>query len=74
MATSARAMTLRLDEAEYAGLILASEAEHVSMQFVARKAVREYLARHPLDEDALNAHGRALIERYGAVMKRLAQA
>lgn len=74
MASTARAMTLRLDEAEYEGLILVSEAEHASMQFVARKAVREYLERHPVDEDALNAHGRAIIERYGAVMKRLAEA
>jgi hypothetical protein len=41
---------------------------------VGQKAIREYLERHPLDEDALNAHGRAIMERYGAVMKRLAEA
>jgi predicted transcriptional regulator len=72
MATSARAMTLRLEEAEHEALLLRSQAEHTSMQLIARKAIREYLDRHPLDEAALQAHGRAIMKRYGAVMQRLA--
>jgi hypothetical protein len=65
-------MTLRLEEAEHEALLLRSQAEHTSMQLIARKAIREYLERHPLDEGALQAHGRAIMERYGAVMQRLA--
>jgi hypothetical protein len=65
-------MTLRLDEAEHEALLLHSQSEHVSMQLLARKAIREYLDRHPLNEGMLQAHGRAIMERYGAVMKRLA--
>jgi predicted transcriptional regulator len=72
MATGARAMTLRLDAAEHEALLLHSEAEHISMQHIARKAIREYIDRHPLDERALAAHGRAIMKRYGAVMRRLA--
>jgi hypothetical protein len=72
MATNARAMSLRLEKTEHEALLLRSQAEHTSMQLIARKAIREYLDRHPLDESAFLAHGRAIMERYGAVMQRLA--
>ncbi len=72
MVLSVRAMTLRLEEPEHEALVLQSQAEHVSMQAIVRKAIREYLDRHPLTEDSLNAHGRAIMERYGEVMRRLA--
>ena len=38
MASKARAMTLRLEEAEHEALLLRSQAEHTSMQLIARKA------------------------------------
>jgi hypothetical protein len=72
MASKVRTMTLRLEEAEHEALLLRSQAEHTSMQLIARKAIREYLDRHQLDETTLQAHGRAIMKRYGAVMHRLA--
>lgn len=40
------AMTLRLTEDEQAALQAQAEAEGISMQDAARRAVREYVARH----------------------------
>jgi predicted transcriptional regulator len=40
------AMTLRLTDDEQAALQAQAEAEGISMQDAARRAVREYVARH----------------------------
>jgi hypothetical protein len=74
MATATRAMTLRLEASEHEALLLRSQAEHTSIQGIVHKAIHEYLTANPLDESALLAHGRAIMERYGAVMARLADA
>lgn len=64
-------MTLRLTDEERAALRERAEAEGVSMQEAARRAVREYVARgHHRDrvsaaaERVMSAHGEAL-ERLG---------
>ena len=45
------AMTLRLSDDESEALRRRAEAEHRSMQEVAREAVREYVSRHDHDEE-----------------------
>jgi hypothetical protein len=64
-------MTLRLTEEEQAGLRQRAEAEGISMQEAARRAVRDYVARgHHRDrmsvaaDHVLEAHADAL-ERLG---------
>ena len=66
-------MTLRLNTAEHEALLVRSQVEQESMQILVRKAIHEYLERHPLNEEILAAHGRAIMARYGAVMQRLAE-
>jgi hypothetical protein len=65
------AMTLRLTEAEQAALRKRAEAEGISMQEAARRAVRDYVARgehrdrvHGAAERIMSAHADAL-ERLG---------
>ena len=65
------AMTLRLTEEEQAALRQRAEAEGISMQEAARRAVRDYVSRGrhrdrvgASAERILNAHGEAL-ERLG---------
>ena len=61
------AMTLRLTEEEQAGLRARAEADGVSMQEAARRAVREYVARgqhrarvNSAAERVMEAHADAL--------------
>jgi plasmid stability protein len=65
------AMTLRLSEGEQKALRARAQAEGISMQDAARRAVREYLARREhrdrvalAAERVIAAHGEAL-ERLG---------
>jgi predicted transcriptional regulator len=75
MATSEqpKSMTLRLSQAEHEALLLLSQSENASMQNIVKQAIREYLDQHPINESTLQAHGKAIMARYGAVMQRLAE-
>lgn len=46
------AMTLRLTEDETRQLQVAAEREHISMQELARRAIREYVSRRTATRDA----------------------
>lgn len=67
------AMTLRLTEDEAAALRMQAEAEHRSMQDVAREAVREYIARHAHLARVGNALD-VLGPRYDELLDRLGKA
>ena len=63
------AMTLRLSEAEMDELRQQAELEHESMQEIARRAIREYVARRKAKLDA--ALDRILVED-AELLRRLA--
>lgn len=67
------AMTLRLTEDEAEALRLQAEAEHRSMQDIAREAVREYIARHAHLARVQNAL-EVLAPRYDELLDRLGKA
>ena len=67
------AMTLRLTADEAEALRLQAEAEHRSMQDIAREAVREYIARHAHLARVQNAL-EVLSPRYDELLDRLGKA
>ncbi len=62
-------MTLRLSEDETASLRAAAEREGISMQELARKAVRQYVENWATERDAFLAgfarENRSLLDRLG---------
>jgi predicted transcriptional regulator len=64
------AMTLRLTDEEQAALRERAEAEGISMQEAARRAVRDYVARGRHRERVSAAAGR-IIEAHGEALERL---
>lgn len=64
------AMTLRLTEEETRQLQAAAEREHVSMQEVARRAIREHVTRRAEVRDAVLAR---IVEQDAELLERLAQ-
>lgn len=64
------AMTLRLTEEEQAALRQRAEAEGVSMQEAARRAVREYVARGQ-HRDRVMAAAEQVITAHGDALDRL---
>jgi plasmid stability protein len=66
------AMTLRLTDEERAALRARAEAEGVSMQDIARKAVRQYTEQAARREEFVDAADRVLT-KHAAVLERLGQ-
>jgi predicted transcriptional regulator len=64
------AMTLRLSEDEQAALREQAEAEGVSMQEAARRAVREYVARGR-HRKRVSAAARRVMEAHAEALERL---
>ena len=64
------AMTLRLDDDENDALRRAAEAEGVSMQELARKAIREYTSRWAAQRDSYMAEW---AERNASLLRRLGE-
>ena len=64
------AMTLRLDEAESEALRQAAEAEGISMQELARKAIREYTSGWAARRDTYMA---AWARQNAGLLKRLGE-
>ncbi|MFN2539354.1 MAG: ribbon-helix-helix protein, CopG family [Mycobacteriales bacterium] len=64
------AMTLRLDETETEALRQAAEAEGVSMQELARKAIREYTIGWASRRDAYMA---AWADKNASLLRRLGE-
>ena len=64
------AMTLRLSDEEQAALRERAEAEGISMQEAARRAVRDYVARGHHRARVSAAAGR-IIEAHGDALERL---
>ncbi|MEV6847241.1 toxin-antitoxin system HicB family antitoxin [Actinoplanes sp. NPDC051411] len=65
-------MTLRLPDELHDRVTRQAEAEDVSVQSLANKAIREYLERRSLDADIDVAMGK-IKDRYGDVLERLGQ-
>ena len=65
-------MTLRLTDDEQAALRERAEAEGISMQEAARRAVRDYVAkgRH---QDRVSAAARRVMEAHADALERLGQ-
>lgn len=66
------AMTLRLSEDEQAALRQQAEAEGVSMQEAARRAVREYVTRGR-HRQRVSAAARRVMEAHGEALERLSR-
>ena len=66
------AMTLRLTEAEQAALQAQAETEGISMQDAARRAVREYVARHQ-HQDRVTAAAARIMTVHADALERLGQ-
>ncbi|HEY3683675.1 MAG TPA: ribbon-helix-helix protein, CopG family [Streptosporangiaceae bacterium] len=66
------AMNLRLSDEEAEALRTEAEAQHRSMQDVAREALREYVSRRRADDD-VHRLGVEAVERWRTVLDRLAQ-
>jgi predicted transcriptional regulator len=64
------AMTLRLTDEEQAALRERAEAEGISMQEAARRAVRDYVARGH-HRDRVNAAANRIIEVHADALERL---
>jgi len=64
------AMNLRLTDEEADALRAEAEAQHRSMQDVAREALREYIARRHADAE-VHRLGVAAAERWRPVLDRL---
>jgi predicted transcriptional regulator len=65
-------MTLRLPDELHDQVTRQAEAEEVSVQALANKAIREYLERRSLNADIDAAMGK-IKDRYGDVLERLGQ-
>ncbi len=66
------AMTLRLTEEEQRALRLRAEAEGVSMQDAARRAIREYVERQG-HRDRVVVAGDRIADVHAAALERLGQ-
>ncbi|MBK6857038.1 MAG: ribbon-helix-helix protein, CopG family [Microthrixaceae bacterium] len=66
------AMTLRLTEEEQRALRLRAEAEGVSMQDAARRAIREYVERQG-HRDRVAVAGDRIADVHAAALERLGQ-
>lgn len=66
------AMTLRLTEDEQAALRERAEAEGISMQEAARRAVREYVV-HGRHRDRVSAAARRVMDVYAEALRRLGE-
>ena len=66
------AMTLRLTEAEQDALRERAEAEGVSMQEAARRAVREFVSRGQ-HRDRVDAAATLIIDKHADALRRLGE-
>ena len=66
------AMTLRLTESEQAALKARADAEGISMQDAARRAVREFVARSDHRDRVANA-ARLIMDRHSDALRRLGE-
>jgi predicted transcriptional regulator len=66
------AMTLRLTDAEQEGLKARAEAEGVSMQEAARRAVREFVARGE-HQDRVGHAARIVMDAHSDALRRLGE-
>lgn len=66
------AMTLRLTDTEHDALRDRAEAEGISMQEAARRAVREFVARGQ-HRDRVGEAGRRIIDAHADALERLGQ-
>jgi plasmid stability protein len=66
------AMTLRLTEDEKAALRERAEAEGISMQEAARRAVREYVV-HGRHRDRVSAAARRVMDMHAEALRRLGE-
>ena len=66
------AMTLRLTESEQAALKARADAEGISMQDAARRAVREFVARSDHRDGVANA-ARLIMDRHSDALRRLGE-
>ena len=66
------AMTLRLTDAEQEALRARAEAEGISMQDAARRAVREYVARG-LHVSRVDKAARAVMTKHAEAIRRLGE-
>lgn len=66
------AMTLRLTEAEQEALRERAEAEGISMQDAARRAVREYVMRG-IHVSRVDQAARLVIDRHADAIRRLGE-
>lgn len=66
------AMTLRLTDDEQAALRERAEAEGISMQEAARRAVREFVARGQ-HRDRVGAAAKLVMERHADAIRRLGE-
>lgn len=66
------AMTLRLTEDEQSALRDRAEAEGISMQEAARRAVREFVARGR-HRDRVGAAAKLVLDRHADAIRRLGQ-
>jgi predicted transcriptional regulator len=64
------AMTLRLTEEEQSALRQRAEAEGISMQEAARRAVRDYVARGR-HRDRVDAAAHRIVSAHGEALERL---
>jgi predicted transcriptional regulator len=65
-------MTLRLTDDEQAALRERAEAEGISMQEAARRAVREFVARGQ-HRDAVGAAARRIMDAHADALRRLGE-
>ena len=65
-------MTLRLTEDEQAALRERAEAEGISMQEAARRAVREYVV-HGRHRDRVSATARRVMDVHAEALRRLGE-
>jgi len=66
------AMTLRLTESEQAALRERADAEGISMQEAARRAVREFVARGQ-HNDRVNAAAALIMDKHADALRRLGE-
>ncbi len=66
------AMTLRLTDGEQAALRERAEAEGISMQDAARRAVREFVARGQ-HRDRVGAASALIIDQHADALRRLGE-
>jgi hypothetical protein len=66
------AMTLRLTESEQEALRARADAEGISMQEAARRAVREFVARSDHRDRVAHA-ARLIMETHGDALRRLGE-